>query len=67
MSVDGGHVFAYGVSNPRDYGVVERDADGMAISLQEKPAASRSNYAGSVLLQRRRRRSGQVDQAQRPE
>ncbi|HRY10485.1 MAG TPA: glucose-1-phosphate thymidylyltransferase RfbA [Candidatus Nanopelagicales bacterium] len=45
MSVDGGHVFAYGVSNPRDYGVVEFDADGMAISLEEKPAKPKSNYA----------------------
>ena len=45
MSVDGGHVFAYGVSNPRDYGVVEFDADGLAISLEEKPAKPKSNYA----------------------
>jgi glucose-1-phosphate thymidylyltransferase len=44
-SVDGGHVFAYGVSNPRDYGVVEFDADGVAISLEEKPARPKSNYA----------------------
>ncbi len=44
-SVDGGHVFAYGVSNPRDYGVVEFDADGVAISLEEKPTRPKSNYA----------------------
>jgi glucose-1-phosphate thymidylyltransferase len=44
-AVDGGHVFAYHVSNPRDYGVVEFDAQGKAISIEEKPAKPRSNYA----------------------
>lgn len=44
-SVDGGHVFAYAVSNPSDYGVVEFDADGVAVSLAEKPARPKSNYA----------------------
>jgi glucose-1-phosphate thymidylyltransferase len=43
--VDGGHIFAYRVSNPRDYGVVEFDSDGLAISLEEKPAEPKSNYA----------------------
>lgn len=43
--LDGGHVFAYAVSNPRDYGVVEFDADGSAISLEEKPVKPKSNYA----------------------
>lgn len=43
--LDGGHVFAYAVSNPRDYGVVEFDADGRAISLEEKPTSPKSNYA----------------------
>ncbi len=43
--VDGGHVFAYGVSNPQDYGVVEFDADGRAISLEEKPTSPKSHYA----------------------
>lgn len=43
--VDGGHVFAYAVSNPSEYGVVDFDADGRAISLEEKPVAPRSRYA----------------------
>lgn len=43
--VEGGHIFAYHVSNPRDYGVVEFDDDGHAISLEEKPARPRSSYA----------------------
>ena len=44
-SIDGGHVFAYSVSNPRDYGVVEFDAEGHAISLEEKPEQPKSSYA----------------------
>ncbi|WP_024795093.1 glucose-1-phosphate thymidylyltransferase RfbA [Tomitella biformata] len=43
--VDGGAVFAYWVADPSAYGVIEFDADGRAISLEEKPAAPRSNYA----------------------
>lgn len=44
-TIDGGHVFAYAVSNPRDYGVVEFDAEGTAISLEEKPVKPKSNFA----------------------
>jgi len=43
--VDGGAVFAYWVAEPSAYGVVEFDADGRAVSLEEKPARPRSNYA----------------------
>ncbi|MGN8245645.1 glucose-1-phosphate thymidylyltransferase RfbA [Cellulomonas soli] len=42
---DGATVFAYRVSNPSEYGVVEFDADGRALSLQEKPVKPRSNFA----------------------
>lgn len=38
-------VFAYHVQDPQRYGVVEFDAAGRAVSLEEKPAAPRSNYA----------------------
>jgi glucose-1-phosphate thymidylyltransferase len=43
--IDGGAVFAYRVANPQDYGVVEFDAAGRALSLEEKPRAPRSHYA----------------------
>lgn len=43
--VDGGAVFAYWVSEPQAYGVVEFDAAGRAVSLEEKPALPKSNYA----------------------
>ena len=42
---DGATVFAYYVSDPERYGVVEFDKDGKALSLEEKPNAPRSNYA----------------------
>jgi glucose-1-phosphate thymidylyltransferase len=44
-NIEGGYVFAYQVSDPERYGVVEFDANMKVISIQEKPVAPKSNYA----------------------
>jgi glucose-1-phosphate thymidylyltransferase len=43
--IDGAAVFAYWVSEPGAYGVIEFDEDGVAVSMEEKPQRPRSNYA----------------------
>ncbi len=44
-NVEGGYVFAYEVSDPERYGVVEFDRDNKVISIEEKPARPKSNFA----------------------
>ena len=44
-TIEGGLVYAYHVSDPERYGVVEFDKDGKAISIEEKPQQPKSNYA----------------------
>jgi glucose-1-phosphate thymidylyltransferase len=43
--VDGGHIFGYHVAEPSSYGVVEIDADGRPVSIEEKPSSPRSSFA----------------------
>ncbi|MCU1422421.1 MAG: rfbA [Microbacteriaceae bacterium] len=45
VDIDGALIFAYHVSNPRAYGVVEFDETFRAVSIEEKPEVPRSNYA----------------------
>ncbi|SHE67528.1 glucose-1-phosphate thymidylyltransferase RfbA [Flavisolibacter ginsengisoli] len=43
--IEGGYVFAYQVSDPERYGVVEFDDDHKVLSIEEKPGKPKSNYA----------------------
>ena len=45
QQTEGATVFGYSVSNPKDYGVVQFDADGAVVSLEEKPQKPKSRYA----------------------
>lgn len=45
LQESGGTVFGYHVSNPRSYGVVEFNDNGLAKSIEEKPSQPKSNYA----------------------
>ncbi len=44
-NVDGGYVFAYEVSDPERYGVVEFDKESNVLSIEEKPSKPKSSYA----------------------
>ncbi|WIM87140.1 glucose-1-phosphate thymidylyltransferase RfbA [Candidatus Mycobacterium wuenschmannii] len=45
QNLSGGAIFAYWVANPSAYGVVDFGDDGIALSIEEKPATPKSNYA----------------------
>lgn len=45
----GAEIFAYQVANPSDYGVIEFDPDWNVLSLEEKPAEPKSNFAATGL------------------
>jgi glucose-1-phosphate thymidylyltransferase len=45
QEISGGAIFAYWVANPSAYGVVDFGADGIALSIEEKPGTPKSNYA----------------------
>ena len=45
QQLSGGAIFAYWVANPSAYGVVDFGADGIALSIEEKPAIPKSRYA----------------------
>lgn len=45
LDVTGAKIFGYQVANPRDYGIVELNDKGLALSIEEKPVSPKSNYA----------------------
>jgi glucose-1-phosphate thymidylyltransferase len=45
LNKEGATIFGYWVKDPRSYGVVDFDAQGKALSIEEKPASPRSHYA----------------------
>jgi glucose-1-phosphate thymidylyltransferase len=45
QNISGGAIFAYWVANPTAYGIVEFDADGKPVAVEEKPTAPKSQYA----------------------